>query len=213
MQLVYLTLLVTLLTPTMGCAGTIDAFNCTDAPRTYTIRHPDMNDVEFVQLAVDMVEERVPEWTIKDVIIVINEENRTDGYGVTWQGDNRQLYIELRYHALHLATIEDLAHVLLHEGAHVRKWEEIKAMDLDPDMEEDDMPWCSLSHHELWANKVVIEHYLHLQYSPQLLRRALDLYTQHRNLAIAKDCPPATYEGLPLLPVPGRPQVSEQPSR
>jgi hypothetical protein len=156
-----------------------------------------------------MLTERVPEWLPSGVHIQVNPKKQGDRYGQSWPNEDGQMQIGLFASALHLATVEDLAHVLLHEFVHVIKWQEIVAMNLDADAEEGEIRWCTAHHHELWANKIVVESFPRLRYSPQMLNRALALYKEHLDLAKASDCPVETYEGFPLLPSPVFDQVAE----
>jgi len=215
MQLFRLTIVVaSLLFSSVSCAAPIHIFAPTDLPldsRAYTIRHPDMEPLEFTMLAHEMVKERVPEWLAQGVHIKVDPRARGTLYGETWPDEHGQMHIRLFASALHLATVEDLAHVLLHEFVHAIKWDYIEALNLDSNAEEGEMHWCTMYLHELWANRIVIESFPRLRYSPQMLNRALSLYREHLSRAKASDCPVETYEGFPLLPSPvfDSPQVSE----
>ena len=217
MQLFRLTILVAslLFISSVSCAAPIHIFAPTDIPldsRAYTIRHPDMEPLEFTLLAHEMVKDRVPEWLAQGIHIqVAPRAQGGDRYAQTWQDENGKMHIRLFASALHLATVEDLAHILLHEFVHAIKWDDIAAMDLDPNAQEDEPHWCTMYHHELWANRIVIESFPLLRYSPQMLNRALSLYREHLALAKESECPVDTYEGFPLLPSPvfDSPQVSE----
>jgi len=217
MQLFRLTILVAslLFISSVSCAAPIHIFAPTDLPldsRAYTIRHPDMEPLEFTLLAHEMVKDRVPEWLAKGVHIQVNPRAQGGGrYGQTGPDEHGKMHIQLFASALHLAIVEDLAHILLHEFVHAIKWDDIAAMNLDSDAEEDEPHWCTMYHHELWSNRIVIESFPRLRYSPQMLNRALALYREHLSRAKASDCPVETYEGFPLLPSPvfDSPQVSE----
>jgi len=216
MQLSRITIFVAslLFISSVSCAAPIHIFAPTDIPldsRAYTIRHPDMEPLEFTMLAHEMVKERVPEWLAKGVHIKVNPKAQGTMYGQTWPDEHGKMHILLFASALHLATVEDLAHVLLHEFVHAIKWDYIAALNLDSDAEEDEMHWCTMYLHELWANRIVIESFPKLRYSPQMLNRALSLYREHLSRAKASDCPVEAYEGFPLLPSPvfDSPQVSE----
>ena len=216
MQLARLSLLIALFLfiSTTSCAAPIHIFAPTDMPldsRAYTIRHADMEPLEFTVLAHSMVAERVPEWLAKGVHIQVDPRAQGNRYAQTWPDKNGQMQIRLFASALRLATVEDLAHVLLHEFVHAIKWDDIEAMNLDPNAQDGELHLCTTYHHELWANRIVVESFPRLRYSPQMLNRALGLYREFLFLAKERDCPAATYEGFPILPVPifESPKVSE----
>lgn len=121
----------------MGCSSI--------APPAYsfTIRHPQMNYMEFIARADLMVENLFPEWYVEGTPIGVD----TEQIGITFASVQRlpdgRLAIELYPHGYHLATVEDLASVLLHEYVHVRIWDELETTILNP--------LCNAAVHEIMA--------------------------------------------------------------
>lgn len=119
---------------------------CLSVSPSQTIRDPQMNYLEFIARADLMVQKLFPEWYVEDTPIGVSfEEFGLRFADVTRLPDGR-LAINIYSEGWNLATVEDLASVLLHEYVHVRIWDEL----------EESIPeaWCRSAVHELTANRV-----------------------------------------------------------
>lgn len=177
----------------IGCASTSPL-----SSNEYTLRPYGMTPRQFANLALEMVEQRVPEWDPGTIYVKL-DLTCEDKLGSAWVDEKGVRHLQLCYQALILSTVEDLASVVLHEFVHLSKWDEIEKMNLDP--EDAEVEWCTIAVHELWANRIVIENFPKLRYSPQMMALAQDLYWEYRVMA-RNHCAPELYRSFPYRPQP-----------
>jgi len=166
----------------------------------FTIRPVFMTDEDFVIAADSNVKDKVPEWHIdvserSDVVLRVTwlmhaafAETRESRPGIKT--------VTLWRRALVLATIEDLAYILLHEYVHVETWHLFDHMGLSKE--------CNIYRDEMFANWIVIRNYRTLGYRRELLLHSVALYNRAHASAKYLLCPMATYAGIPRWPVPQR---------
>ena len=121
-------------------------WGCTEAPHppSFTIRHPDMNYLEFLSRAEALVKEKFPEWYVEGVkkeLIFVNSNN--DEFATITGQEDGNLVMSIYGLAWDLCAVEDLASVLLHEYVHVKIWDELD--------EKIPNKWCNIAVHELTA--------------------------------------------------------------
>jgi hypothetical protein len=169
-----------------------------ESGKTYTIRTPDMDYYDFLRAADAMVLAAVPDWYVVGTpempIIMQASPNLLRRYGEAWVDDQGVYHVVLGRLGLMLATVEDLASVVLHEFVHVISWEEIRSQDWSDN--------CHSARQELMANRVVIEHYHILGYTPYMLENSRKLYAQAQALALLNQCPAEVFSDMPDVPMP-----------
>ncbi len=175
-----------------------EPFICHTDSRTYSIRTPDMDYYDFLRAADAMVLATVPDWYVVGTpelpVILQASPNLLRRFGEAWIDDQGVYHVVIGRLGLMLSTVEDLASIVLHEYVHVLEWEKIEAQ-----------PWsdnCKSARQELVANKVVIEHYTVLGYTPHMLENSFILYAQAEALAMLNQCPAEVTSDLPDVPVP-----------
>ncbi len=165
---------------------------------TYTIRTPNMSYYDAMRAGDKLVLAAAPEWyvegTLEMPVIMQASPNLLKRYGEAWIDDEGVYHVVIGRLGLMLATIEDLASIILHEFVHVVLWEEIEARDWTDK--------CKSARQELMANKVVIEHYLKLGYTPYMYAHARSLYARAKAKALLFQCPAEVMSDLPEVPMP-----------
>lgn len=179
-------------------ATTAEPQVCND---TFTIRTPDMSYYDSMRAGDELVMAAAPEWYVEGTqempIIVQANPDLLSLYGEAWVDEQGVYHVVVGRLGLMLATIEDLASVLLHEYVHVIAWEEVEAEEWSEN--------CKSVRQELIANKVVIEHYHKLGYSPYMLSNSRTLYAQAKAKGLLNQCPAEVMSGLPEVPMPINP--------
>ncbi len=169
-----------------------------DSGKTYSIRTPDMDYYDFLRAADAMVLAAAPEWYVEGTpempVIMQATPNLLHRYGEAWVDEQGVYHVVIGRLGLMLATVEDLASVILHEFVHVISWEEIEAQGWSEN--------CEFARQELIANKVVIEHYLKLGYTPYMLSNSRKLFSQARVKAMLNQCPAEVMSGMIEEPMP-----------
>jgi hypothetical protein len=157
-----------------------------------------MDYYDFLRAADAMVLAAVPDWYVVGTpempIIMQASPNLLRRYGEAWVDDQGVYHVVLGRLGLMLATVEDLASVVLHEFVHVISWEEIRSQNWSDN--------CHSARQELMANKVVIEHYHILGYTPYMLENSRKLYAQAQALSLLNQCPPEVMNDMPEVPMP-----------
>ncbi len=171
---------------------------CRDDSDTYTIRTPDMDYYDFLRAADAMVLAAVPDWYVVGTpempVIMHASPNLLRKFGEAGVDDRGVYHVVIGRLGLMLATVEDLATVVLHEFVHVILWEEINARDWSEN--------CKNARQELIANKVVIEHYFKLGYTSHMLGNSRRLYAKAKASALLNQCPAEVMSGMPEVPMP-----------
>ncbi len=169
-----------------------------DCGCAYTLRPPLMGFFAFMDAADRMVASKAPEWYVvgseEQPLIMHAMPNLKNIFGQAWKDEEGVYNISFGRSALFLATIEDAANVMLHEYVHLKIWDEIASHD----------EWtteCKEARHELVANKVVIESYHKLGYTPHMYRHAKSLYGEARAEAKIAECPEAITIDMPHIPI------------
>ena len=170
---------------------------------TFTIRTPDMSYYDSMRAGDELVKSAAPEWYVEGsreipVIMQASPNLLRSRLGEAWIDEEGVYHVVIGRMGLMLATIEDLASVILHEFVHVIIWEEVEAQDWTPE--------CKKARHELMANKVVIEHYLDLGYTPHMLKNSRKLYVEAKALALLNQCPAEVTSDMPEVPMPTKTQ-------
>lgn len=173
-----------------------------DSGKKYTIKTPDMDYYDFMRAADAMVLERVPEWYVEGtpempIIMQASPNLLRSRYGEAWRDDQGVYHVRIGRLGLMLATVEDLASIVLHEFVHVLAWKDIEYQDWSEN--------CMSARQELMANNIVIENYHNLGYTPYMLRNSHRLYQQARVKSILNGCPIEVMWDLPEVPVPRAP--------
>ena len=170
-----------------------------DCKCDYTYRTPQMGFFGFIQASERMVASKIPEWyvpgTDEHPLIVHASPFMLGKYGQAWKDEEGNFHVSYGQSALFLPTIEDMASIVLHEHVHVKIWEEIASHD----------EWsleCRISRHELIANKVVIENYYRLGYTPHMYLNARILYGKAKRRAQNNKCPVEVMSNMPRMPLP-----------
>lgn len=170
-----------------------------DSGRSYTIRTPDMDYYDFLRAADAMVLAAVPEWYVEGtpetpIIMQASPNLLQRRYGEAWLDEQGVYHVRIGRLGLMLSIVEDLASVVLHEFVHVIVWEEIEAQDWSEN--------CMSARQELMANKIVIEHYILLGYTPYMLENSYRLYARAQFKAQVNGCPAEVWIDLPAVPIP-----------
>jgi len=167
--------------------------------KTYTVKTRDMAYYDLLRAADEMVRVAVPEWYVEGtpempIIMQASPNLLQRRYGEAWRDDAGVYHVRLGRLGLMLAVVEDVASIVLHEFVHVHAWAEIEAQDWSEN--------CMSARQELMANKVVIEHYHKLGYTPYMLQNSHRLYEQAKFKAAVNQCPIGVMDGMPAIPVP-----------
>jgi hypothetical protein len=180
---------------TLGMAVAIAAlstFGCTilqDPPRPkemhapFTLRPVGIESAQFVRAADLLIELRAPEYRRHSAEVHLGF-GLLNMYGITDRNTQGDLIIVLGRPALMLATVEDLAMVLLHEYVHVVYWDEIFGGNYGGATEE-----CKKQRAEMIANKVTVELYHKLEYRHDMLLHGLRMYRRAYTKAKVMECP------------------------
>jgi hypothetical protein len=157
-----------------------------------------MDYYDFLRAADAMVLAAAPDWYVVGTpempVIVLASPNLLGRFGEAWVDEQGVYHVTIGRLGLMLATVEDLASVMLHEYVHVIMWEEVRSQDWSDN--------CHSARQELLANKVVIEHYLLLGYSSHMLENSRRLYAQAKALSLLNQCPAEVMSGMPEVPMP-----------
>lgn len=176
-------------------ASTAEPQVCND---TYTIRTPDMSYYDSMRAGDELVLAAAPEWYVEGTpeipVIVHANPDLLYRFGEAWVDEQGTYHVVIGRLGLMLATIEDLASVLLHEYVHVIVWEEIEAQGWSEE--------CESVRQELMANKIVIEHFFKLGYTPYMLNNSRTLYAQAKAKGLLNQCPAEVTSDLPEFPMP-----------
>ena len=123
---------------------------CSSPPTyTYTIRHPQMNYLEFIARADLMVKNLFPEWHVEGIPIGVDFEAVGILFADVSRLEDGRLAINIYEEGWNLATVEDLATVLLHEYVHVKIWDELEKNILES--------FCKAAIHEMVAYGVELD--------------------------------------------------------
>lgn len=167
----------------------------------YTIRTADMSYYDSMRAGDELVLAAAPEWYVEGTpelpVIMQANPDLLSSFGEAWIDDEGIYHVVIGRSGLMLAIIEDLASIILHEFVHIISWEEIEAQDWTDN--------CKSARHELIANKVVIEHYLKLGYTPYMYRNARTLYAKAKAKALLNQCPAEVLSDMPEVPMPLNP--------
>ena len=163
----------------------------------FTIRPLGIESAEFVRAADDLLAKRAPKYRYHNAEVHLGF-GLLKKYGITNKNADGELYIVLGRPALMLATVEDLAAVLLHEYVHVVYWDAVfNNPSLDHATGE-----CKKARAEMIANKITIELYHTIRYRREMLLHAVALYTQARTYAQVLECPLEISIDMPQWVVP-----------
>jgi hypothetical protein len=102
-----------------------------------------MNYLEFIARADLMVKKLFPEWHVEGTPIGVDFAEMGVRFADVSRLEDGRLAINIYEHGWDLATVEDLASVLLHEYVHVTIWD-----DLEETIEYD---FCRMAVHEVTA--------------------------------------------------------------
>jgi len=167
-----------------------------------------MGYYESMRAGDELVLATAPEWYVEGTrempVIMQASPNLLGRFGEAWIDEQGVYHVVIGRLGLMLATIEDLASVILHEFVHVIVWEEVQAQDWTQE--------CKSVRQELLANKVVIEHYLKLGYTPQMLANSRRLYAQAKVKGLFSQCPAEVTNGMPEVPMPLKPTKGIEPA-
>lgn len=124
-------------------------WGCTEppCPASFTMRQPDMNYLEFLSRAEELVEENFPEWYVAGIKREMEFDNPSSNFAQVYEEDDGTLVMAIYELSWDLCAVEDLASVLLHEYVHVKIWDELKEKIPDD-------PRCNILVHELTAYSV-----------------------------------------------------------
>jgi hypothetical protein len=157
-----------------------------------------MSYFDAMRAGDELVLAAAPEWYVEGTtelpVIMQASPNLLSRYGEAWIDEQGVYHVVIGRLGLMLAIIEDLASVILHEFVHVILWDEIEAQDWSDE--------CKYARHELIANKVVIEHYLKLGYTPYMYKNARTLYAKAKAKALLFQCPAEIMSDMPEVPMP-----------
>jgi hypothetical protein len=164
-----------------------------------------MDSTEFVRAADELIASKAPIYKQHNAEVHLGF-GLVNKYGGTDQKADGTLYIVLGRPALVMATVEDLAAVMLHEYAHVIYWDYVFN---NPTLTNATIE-CKKARAEMIANKVVIEMYHKIRYRHDMLAHAVSLYQRHRTKAKVMQCPAEITIDMPKWVVPRRrPQSKE----
>ncbi len=165
---------------------------------SYTIRTADMSYYDSMRAGDELVRIAVPEWYVEGTpevrVIMQASPDLMKSYGEVWRDDQGIFHVVIGRLGLGLAVIEDLAAVILHEFVHIITWDETNAQDWTDN--------CKLARQELMANKVVIQHYIRLGYTPYIYENSHILYSEAKAMAVLFECPAEVLSGMPGVPMP-----------
>ena len=150
----------------------------------FTVRPIGMDSTAFVRAADDLIERKAARWHAHDAQVHLGF-GLLNKYGVTNKDSDGNLYIVLGRPALVMATVEDLAAVLLHEYVHVVYWDYVFD---NPSLEKTTFE-CKKARAEMLANKVVVELCHKIKYRHDMMRHQIALYQSAYMYAQAMDCP------------------------
>lgn len=179
----------------------LSTFGCTvlqEPPRPremhapFTLRPIGIESTQFVRAADLLIELRAPEYRRHSAQVHLGF-GLLNKYGITDRNAQGDLIIVLGRPALMLATVEDLAMVLLHEYVHVVTWDEIFNGNFGGATEE-----CKKARAEMLANKVTVELYHRIEYRHEMLLHGLRMYRQALTKANVMECPLEITIDLPL---------------
>lgn len=183
----------------LGCTISKPQTPLRELNEPFTLRPVGMDSTEFVRAADELIARVAPAYRHHNAEVHLGF-GLVKKYGVTDQRADGSLYIILGRPALVMATVEDLAAVLLHEYAHVVYWDYV----FDNPSFEGATLECKKARAEMIANKVVIELYRRLKYRHDMLTHAVSLYQRHRTKAIVMECPAEITIDMPKWVVPRR---------
>lgn len=149
----------------------------------FTLRPVGIESTQFVRAADLLIELRAPEYRRHSAEVHLGF-GLLNNYGITDRDSKGDLIIVLGRPALMLATVEDLAMVLLHEYVHVVTWDDIFGGDFGGATEE-----CKKQRAEMIANKVTVELYHRIEYRHDMLLHGLRMYRQAYVKAQVMKCP------------------------
>ena len=163
----------------------------------FTLRPLGIKSTDFVKAADDLINSRAPRYRRHSAKVLLGF-GLLNKYGITNKNTNGDIYIVLGRPSLMLATVEDLAAVLLHEYVHVVYWDVVfESPHLDKATGE-----CKKARAEMIANKVTIELYYTIRYRRAMLIHAIGLYQQARAYAQTMECPLEISIDMPQWVVP-----------
>ena len=188
-----------------------------EANAPFTIRPIGMDSTTFVRAADDLISRKAPKWRNHDAQVHLGF-GLLNKYGITNKTADGDLYIVLGRPALVMATVEDLAAVLLHEYVHVIHWDYV----FDNPSLADATFECKKARAEMLANKVVVELYHKIKYRHDMMRHQIALYQSAYVYSQAMNCPteitldlpkfvrPLKFKGrTPIVPQLGQPDYWE----
>lgn len=105
----------------VGCATS-------SAPPQYTLRHPDMNYLEFLSRADAKVAGKFPQWYVKDISRELDFEEQNGMFASVEKQEDGTFVMYIYEGSWDLCTVEDLALVLLHEYVHAKIWDSLEEM-------------------------------------------------------------------------------------
>ncbi len=163
----------------------------------YTIRPIGMTSQQFIEAADRLVLQRSQEWYAPRVeeVEILKIWHDYGRYAGMRKNPDGSYSIRVERPALALATIEDMAHVLMHEYIHIMVHDTIDKMDLTKQ--------CKDLRSEMVANQVMIEKYHVIGYRRALLTQAVVLYAKSKAQARAV-CSMNAWADLPYYPIPQR---------
>lgn len=187
-----LALTILIFSSLLSCAGPPQP-----TAQNFTVRPIGMTSQQFIAAADRHLLQRVPHWVAPRTheVDVTMSWRDTGRYAGMRKNDDGTYTIRVERPALALATIEDMAHVLLHEYIHVIVHDSIYAMDLTKQ--------CKELRSEMVANQILIEKYHVIGYRRRLLTQAVVLYAKSKAQARIA-CPLNAYADLPYYPIPQR---------
>ena len=164
----------------------------------FTIRPVGMETLSFIKLADELVARKAPRWYDPDTQIHL-DFGLIKNFASMRVTDKGTLDIVLERHALVLATVEDLAAVLLHEYVHVDSWDYVYNVGKLTSFEsEGHKEKCLRALTEMLSNKVVVEMYHVIRYGHVLLQHQTDLY-QEQYVYAHDNCPTVVTLGMPKV--------------
>jgi len=119
---------------------------CATSQPHYTLRHPGMGYMEFLDRAELQVMEKFPQWYVLDVNRELNFDEQNGRFASVKKQEDGTFTMYIYESSWDLCTVEDLALVLLHEYVHVKIWD-----DLEESIEDE---FCRAAVHELTAYRV-----------------------------------------------------------
>lgn len=182
--------------PTFGCASGKTPLPTREIHAPFTLRPLGISSTEFVRAADELIEHRAPRYRRHSAEVHLGF-GLLNKYGITNKHSSGDLYIVLGRPALMMATVEDLAVVLLHEYVHVVYWEHVFDNPYGGATEE-----CKKARAEMIANKITIELYHTIRYRRAMLLHAMGLYQQARTYAKVMECPLEISIDMPQWVVP-----------